>query len=374
MSKCPPRGLRSFRIELPGSPYWTVVDGAYEPVEVADRFLRDLRLAAARAESTTKAYAGDVALFLNWCAETDRTLEVGLRQLGRFQLWLQTTPIERRGRGVGNARGARRINRILVAVRELAKHAVRDGALPAEVLGRLYKLPPSDQRPEGEAAGAVHRLRVERRGAPKFATREEWEALALAAVSWRDRFLLVLLWYTGLRIGEALGLRRSDLHLIDRSTALGCDVEGPHVHVCRRENANGARAKGRDHTVPVHQHVISVYDLALAEREDCVAAQTSDFVFVNQFQRPLGEPMKPDTVEDLFARLSRKAGLERRVTPHMLRHSVGTDLAAAEVPIDVIAEMLGHASLRSTEIYLHVTDERKRQAVRRLAGSRRRAL
>jgi site-specific recombinase XerD len=58
----------------------------------------------------------------------------------------------------------------------------------------------------------------------------------------------------------------------------------------------------------------------------------------------------------------------------MLRHSVGTDLAAAEVPIDVIAEMLGHASLRSTEIYLHVTDDRKRQAVQRLASRRRGAL
>ena len=172
----------------------------------------------------------------------------GFGQLGRFQLWLQTTPIERRGRGVGNARGARRINRVLVAVREFAKHAVRDGALPADVLGRLYKLPPSDQRPESEAAGAVHRLRVERRGAPKFTTREEWEALALAAVSWRDRFLLVLLWYTGLRIGEALGLRRSDLHLIERSTVLGCDVEGPHTACAptrerQRRAREGARAQ-----------------------------------------------------------------------------------------------------------------------------------
>jgi integrase len=363
--------LRAFRVELPGSPYWTVVDGAYEPFVVADRFLRDLRLAGARAESTTKAYVGDIALFLNWCADSERTIETGLRQLGRFQLWLQTTPIERRGRGAGSARGARRINRVLVAVREFAKHAVRDGSLSADVLGRLYGLPPSDQRPDGEAAGAVHRLRVERRGAPRFATLDEWEALALAAISWRDRFLLVLLWYTGLRIGEALGLRRSDLHLVDRSTVLGCDVDGPHLHVRRRENANGARAKGRDHTVPVHQHVISVYDLALAEREQCAAAAASDFVFVNQFHRPLGEPMKPDTVEDLFARLSRKAVLERRVTPHMLRHSVGTDLAAAKVPIDVIAEMLGHASMRSTEIYLHVSDDRKREAVQRLATRRR---
>lgn len=46
LRQCPPRGLRSFRVELPGSPYWTVVDEAYEPIVVADRFLsarRDAR-------------------------------------------------------------------------------------------------------------------------------------------------------------------------------------------------------------------------------------------------------------------------------------------------------------------------------------------
>jgi integrase len=60
-----------------------------------------------------------------------------------------------------------------------------------------------------------------------------------------------LLWFSGLRIGETLGLRRSDLHLMDSATALGCGVAGAHLHVVPRENANGARAKGRrDRIVP----------------------------------------------------------------------------------------------------------------------------
>ena len=61
--------------------------------------------------------------------------------------------------------------------------------------------------------------------------------MTLAAISWRDRFLLVLLWYTGLRIGEALGLRRSDLHLVEHSTSLGCDIEGRRAVQRARQRA-----------------------------------------------------------------------------------------------------------------------------------------
>ncbi len=82
--------------------------------------------------------------------------------------------------------------------------------------------------------------------------REEWEALLHAANCWRDRFLLVLLWFSGLRIGEALGLRRSDMHLMASASELGCSVAGAHLHVVPRENVNGARAKGRrERVVPL---------------------------------------------------------------------------------------------------------------------------
>ena len=100
MQKCPPPALRAFRIELPdGRGYWSVVDDEYAKVAVADRFLFDLRFGRDRAESTTRAYAGELARFLSWCTGTGRSLEQGARDLSRFVLTLRATPIERRGAG-----------------------------------------------------------------------------------------------------------------------------------------------------------------------------------------------------------------------------------------------------------------------------------
>jgi site-specific recombinase XerD len=89
--------------------------------------------------------------------------------------------------------------------------------------------------------------------------------------SWRDRFLLVLLWSTGLRIGEALGLRRSDLHLSDGSSDLGCLVVGPHVHVVHRDNVNRGAAKSRnDRHVAANRWVLGYYGRYLVELAACV--------------------------------------------------------------------------------------------------------
>ncbi|WP_071803480.1 tyrosine-type recombinase/integrase [Couchioplanes caeruleus] len=60
----------------------------------------------------------------------------------------------------------------------------------------------------------------------------------------RDRFLVLLLWSTGIRIGEALGLRREDMHLLADSQALGCQVRGPHVHVRRADHTLSTAAPG----------------------------------------------------------------------------------------------------------------------------------
>jgi hypothetical protein len=73
--------LRSLRVVLPsGEGYWTVVDEEYRVVEAADAFLRDLRFGADRAESTTKLYAGELALFLGWAAGSGRDLERAARE------------------------------------------------------------------------------------------------------------------------------------------------------------------------------------------------------------------------------------------------------------------------------------------------------
>ena len=84
-----------------GRAYWTVIDGDYLKVAVADAFLFDLRFGRDRAESTTRVYAGELAQFLNWCGRTGRSLEDGAGQLSRFVLFLRTTPTRRPGAGRG---------------------------------------------------------------------------------------------------------------------------------------------------------------------------------------------------------------------------------------------------------------------------------
>jgi site-specific recombinase XerD len=361
-------------VELPdGRAYWTVVDADYLKVPLADRFLFDLRFGRDRAESTTRMYAGELARFLSWCGRTGRSLEDGATHLSRFVLFLRTTPTARPGAGQGRPPGAARINHVLAVIREFFKHAAAAGSVDGGVLAALYEIAddrhlPAELRPEGGGlryrARPRHRLRVQRSARPNAATQQEWEALLEAARSWRDRFLLVLLRFGALRIGEALGLRRSDLHFMASSTSLGCKVAGAHVHVVRRDNPNRASAKSRDsRVVPVGRWVLAYYDRYLEERLACPAADASDFVFVNLFHPPLGGPMTDSSVRQLFARLSRRAGLARPIHPHMTRHLAGTELAEAGVAIDVIQALLGHRWITSTQIYTHISETRMRDAV-----------
>lgn len=373
--------MRALRVEVtPALAYWTVVDEDWCPVPVADAFLRHLRLGRDRAEGTTKAYAGDLALFLGWCADRGRDLVGGVGALALFVAMLRTTPVQRAGSGQGRLRSPGRINHVLAAVRELCKHAVADGTVDASVLAVLYEVGddrhlPAELRPEGSGlryrARPRHVQRSRRRPGPGAVRAEEVEALLRACASWRDRLLIVVLWFCGLRIGEALGLRRCDLHLTSSARALGCAISGPHLHVVGRDtNANGAHAKGVDRHVPVRAEILACYDHYLGERIACREANECDFVFVNLFHAPIGRPMADHTVRQWLAALSGRARLERTIKPHMFRHATATELLARGVGVDVVKELLGHASIRSTEAYLHPDVAALRAAVDRLGPLR----
>src|ERR1700735_3723185 len=81
--------MRAFPVRLPsGQRYWTVLDEDLQVVGVADEFLRYQRFGRDGAESTTKAYAHAIALFLRWCAQTGRDWQVGVERFGLFMTWL----------------------------------------------------------------------------------------------------------------------------------------------------------------------------------------------------------------------------------------------------------------------------------------------
>src|SRR5580658_1041306 len=84
-------------------------------------------------------------------------------------------------------------------------------------------------------------------------------------------------------------------------------------------------------------------------------------LLVNRF----GAPMKPQSVRSKLRRFAAEAGLERRVTPHMLRHTAATLLIETGVDIRFVQRLLGHASIATTEIYTHVTDEALRITLER---------
>jgi integrase/recombinase XerD len=192
-------------------------------------------------------------------------------------------------------------------------------------------------------------------------------ALLGACLSARDRLIVLLLSRAGLRRSEAAGLRRSDLHLLPDNRVLSCDVEGAHLHVIRRDNVNGAWAKSRHvRAVPLDFLVVQAVDQYQVERQQCPAARDSDFLLVNLFRPPLGSPVTPEAIGELFRALSARAGLARRVSPHKGRHAFASNLAEAGALLDEIQHLLGHASPSSSQVYIHPSAARLRAAVERV--------
>ena len=85
--------MRAFLVRLPSLVrYWTVVDDSYRVVAAADGYLQHLRLGQDAAESTTKAYAEALALYLRWCEQSSRDWRTAADRLGGFITWLKHTP------------------------------------------------------------------------------------------------------------------------------------------------------------------------------------------------------------------------------------------------------------------------------------------
>jgi integrase len=147
-------------------------------------------------------------------------------------------------------------------------------------------------------------------------------AVLEACCSARDKLIVLLMVRAGLRRGEVLGLRRSDVHLLADSRELGCEVIRPHLHVVRREdNPNGAIAKSRrQRAVPLDFLTVQAFDSYEFERMTVTAAASGDFVFVNLFRVPAGAPMRLDAVNELICAAARRAGIDPPPRPHQLRH------------------------------------------------------
>lgn len=148
-----------------------------------------------------------------------------------------------------------------------------------------------------------------------------------------------LLITTGLRVAELVTLRAADV-----------DVRNRTIHVMGK----GRRERVVYLTNDWITHLASAY---LLTRESINI--THDRFFFNTLRAPLSTA----SMRTRLAKAATSAGLQRRVTPHMLRHSAATQLIESGVDIRFVQRLLGHASLATTELYTHVTNQALRHAV-----------
>ena len=144
----------------------------------------------------------------------------------------------------------------------------------------------------------------------------------------RNRAMLELMYHGGLRLGEVVGLRPSDIRW-----------EAGELHL---QHTKG----GRHRVVPLTEETLGYLRLWAEKRP---AGGTKRL-----FTTLKGKPVSPRYVQAMVAREAQSAGIERRVHPHMLRHTFATELLDEGYNIREVQELLGHANLSTTQIYTHV--------------------
>jgi integrase/recombinase XerC len=274
---------------------------------------------------TVDAYRRDVLQFLNFLAE-----HLGgapsLKELAELApADVRAFLAARRADGIGS----RSLMRTLAGLRAFARYLERNhkGKVGALAAVRAPKIGKTLPRPLQASA-------AKRMADPESAAGDEREPWIHA----RDAAVLALLYGSGLRISEALGLKRGEFGARDTITVTG---------------------KGRkQRMVPVLPQV---------------AALVADYIALCPYDLPdpgplfvgaKGGPLSPRIIQLAMARLRGALGLPETATPHALRHSFATHLLAGGGDLRAIQELLGHASLSTTQIYTQVDAERLIEAYR----------
>lgn len=278
------------------------------------QFLEYIEIERGRAVKTVENYDRYLTRFFAQMQikETGAITEDAVRE---FRLWLN------RQDGVEGSMKRRTQNYYLIAIRAFLKFLQKRGVKstsPERI--ELAKLP--ERHLDLITAAELTRLM-------RAAGGEGEQEL-------RDRAILELLFSTGLRVSELCALD-SDLDLSrDEFSIRG---KGEKVRVVFISSAA--------------KEALRTY---LKARKDMGEA-----LFVNMARgREKGERLTPRSVERIIKRYAIKAGITKKVTPHVLRHSFATDLLSNGADIRSVQQLLGHASINTTQIYTHVTDSHLR--------------
>lgn len=286
--------------------------------DAVDEFARHLAAERNRSANTVRAYVGDAVSLLDHAAGMGVTAPDGLT-IAVLRSWLA------RLRSAGAARAS--LARRAATARTFTAWAHRDGRLARDVGAGLAS--PKPQRP-----------------LPQVLRADQAETLVTApgqaptAVTQRDTLLLELLYATGIRVSELCGL---DLDDVDRERRV--------VRVLGKGS--------KERTVPYGLPAEVALDAWLRHGRPALAAAPGAPGPAALLLSATGRRLNPTTARRIVRSWARAAGLPS-TSPHGLRHSAATHLLEGGADLRSVQELLGHASLASTQIYTHVSAERLR--------------
>ncbi len=294
------------------------------------RFLEHARVERGLAANTLLAYRADLAAFSRWAArrrvqaaslvtrplvlDYRRALSLGVSPAGRDRL----------------VRSPRSVRRAQAALRSFFRFLRSEGTVQEDPTEGVDALKVERRLPKSLGVEEVGRL---------LRTPDRSEPRGL-----RDAAMLELLYATGLRVSELLGLRLERLNL---------DVG---YLIC-----TGKRS--RERLVPVGEEASTCVKVYLDRaRPRLLGSRGGDLVFVTA----RGARMTRQAFWKILKKYGHRAGIpERRLSPHVLRHSFATHLLEHGADLRSVQKMLGHADIATTQIYTHVDRARLRKVYRR---------
>ena len=298
---------------------------------LVEDFLQYLRHERGQAEHTQRTYAALLHKFLAWASQQglNNWRAVDLNHLIAFLQHERERALLNQPKDSPRRLSSESIYLEIAALRAFYRFAEAENLLPVNIAENL-SLP-----------RRWHRL-------PKALTSQEIELLLRPETpetpqSLCDQAILELAYASGLRLSELRGIRLEQLHL-----------EAGFVNVIGKGN--------KERVVPIGRKAVAAVERYLASgRPRLVNARSPAAVFLTR----RGTPFASVTLWLRIRQRVRRAGIARNVTPHMLRHSFATHLLEYGADLRVIQELLGHASISTTEVYTHVAGQRLREVHRK---------
>ena len=282
-------------------------------------FLSYLRVERGLSQNTVESYARDLDKFQRFLHKNGWEFEnAGPLGIRKFLLWLETQELE-----------ARTIARQIVSIRNLYRYL------------RIEEVVASNPTENLESPRIWKVL-------PKYLSLEQVETLlswpsAETPLGIRDRAILEMLYGTGVRVSELASLRVADLNM-----------EEGYVRTLGKGN--------KQRIVPVGRAAISAVERYFSDsRARLLGSRVSPYLFVSR----RGSRLTRQSFWLLLSRYGKFAGIPKRITPHLLRHSFATHMLARGADLRSLQMMLGHSDISTTQIYTHVANDRLKEIYQR---------